>query len=549
MKLRPYQQAAIDAAVNALNAGMQRPLVCLPTGSGKSPVICELANRALKKGHRVLVTVHTQELISQLAATYEGMYGQAPSVFSASLRSKDIGDITVAQVQSAARCPGSFGRIGLVIVDECDRVPADGDGQYRTLVTGLEVANPSVRVCGFTATPYRMSSGLVFGPEQFFTDLVYDAKIIDLINDGYLAPIRSKHGETPDLSKLHVRNGEYVAAEVEEAFAVPEKVKKAVAEIVYYGQDRKAWLVFASGVEHGKMVQAELLAHGIDAPFVTGETPDLQRKEWVEQYKAKQIRCMISINVLSVGFDAPHVDMIVLLRPTLSPGLYYQQVGRGLRISPGKTDCLILDMAGNIEEHGPIDTLNDRMERKARVKTAGEAPVKICPKCKELILAGMRTCPACGYEFPRDPAKHDTTATTEAILSCVETHKVGRVFYTIHDKRPGHAPTLRVSYYAEMLSMEPIATEFVSLEKRRANPAAYQIALKWLRQIPLREHEGRMLTVEHGITGSYKGISEPIETILRLLPYIKCLTPPATITIYHNGKHPQVIGRSWENRC
>jgi hypothetical protein len=202
-------------------------------------------------------------------------------------------------------------------------------------------------------------------------------------------------------------------------------------------------------------------------------------------------------------------------------------------------------MAGNIAEHGPIDTLNDRMQRKSRVKTAGEAPVKICPQCKDIVLAGLRVCPGCKYEFPKEVAKHDATATTAAILSCVETHKVGRVFYTIHDKRPGHAPTLRVSYYAEALSPEPIATEFVSLDKTKANRAAYQIGLKWLRQIPIREHEGRVLDSTDGLKGTYKGQTTELQTILDLLPFIKCLTPPTTITIYRNGKHPQVIGRSW----
>ena len=252
--------------------------MCLPTGSGKSPVICSLANRVLQSGRSVVITVHTQELIKQLADTYEAMFGTQPAVYAAGLKRKEVGDVTIAQVQSACRNAGAFGSVGLVLVDEADRIPDDGEGQYRSFMASLELSNPGVRVCGFTATPYRMGSGLVYGPDCFFDELVYDAGIKELIEQGYLAPIRSKHGETPDLSNIHIRAGDYVANELEAAFAVPEHVQSAVKEIVHFGQDRKAWLVFVSGKKHGDMVQAELAKYGIDAPFVTGDTPDAERK-------------------------------------------------------------------------------------------------------------------------------------------------------------------------------------------------------------------------------------------------------------------------------
>jgi hypothetical protein len=251
---------------------------------------------------------------------------------------------------------------------------------------------------------------------------------------------------------------------------------------------------------------------------------------------------MLSINVLSVGFDAPHVDMIVMLRATKSPGLYYQQVGRGLRVCEGKADCLILDAANNITEHGPIDTLNSRIGRKARVDGAGEAPVKMCPMCKEIVLAGMRICPSCQYEFPKNIANHNAQASSAEILSCVKAHPVARTAYTIRQK-PGRTPVLQVTYYSQM---GELAKEFVSLDCR-ATTTAYHIGLKWLRQIPLVEKEGFRLEHTPKLRGWIKDKEAPVNTILELIPFTKCLVSPVTITVYNGGKYPTVLGRAWSN--
>ena len=258
LTLRPYQEAAIVEICNALKGGNRRPLACMPTGSGKTPVICALANHFIQTECRVLIAVHTQELIKQIADTYENMFNVKPAVYSAGLNRKEIGDITIAQVQSACRNVSLFGKISFVLVDECDRIPEEGEGQYRTLLKGLGQSNSKAQVCGLTATPYRMGTGLVYGPDGVFDSMVFDVGISDLIGQGYLSPVRSKHCEAPDLSNIHIRAGDYAASELEETFAVPENVRLAVKEILYFGNDRKAWLVFVSGKKHGDMVQSEL---------------------------------------------------------------------------------------------------------------------------------------------------------------------------------------------------------------------------------------------------------------------------------------------------
>jgi DNA repair protein RadD len=156
------------------------------------------------------------------------------------------------------------------------------------------------------------------------------------------------------------------------------------------------------------------------------------------------------VNVLTHGFDAPNIDCVALLRPTNSPGLYYQMVGRGFRLHPGKTDCLVLDFGGNVLRHGPVDAI--RVEP-ARTPGEGEAPAKECPQCQTLVAAGYAICPQCGYEFPPpERNKHDHQATTAGILSgeVTETeHAVEGVYYSIHTKRGAdddHPKTMRVEY-------------------------------------------------------------------------------------------------------
>jgi DNA repair protein RadD len=163
------------------------------------------------------------------------------------------------------------------------------------------------------------------------------------------------------------------------------------------------------------------------------------------------LKYLVNVNVLTTGFDAPNIDCVALLRPTLSPGLYYQMVGRGFRLHPGKRNCLVLDFGGNALRHGPVDQIRVR-ETNGNNK-GGLAPVKECPECQSLIAAGYSRCPDCGFEFPvPERASHDAQASTESVLSgqIVETtYTVRDVFYRVHIKQGAdeYAPkTMRVDY-------------------------------------------------------------------------------------------------------
>jgi len=410
--LRAYQTEAIAAAYAHMRASPSPTLIVLPTGAGKSAVISSMAKDAVGWGGRVLILSHVRELIGQVADTIRRIWGDpmAPvGVYSAGLKSRDTDDaIICAGIQSVYKRACELGRFDLLLVDEAHLIPTDGEGMYRKLLEDLRVINPNLRLVGLTATDFRLDCGYIHGEGKLFESVCYEAKVRDLIDQGFLCPLRGKNGGTPDLSSVHIRGGEYIAGELEDVMADDAKVAAACDELMRYGGDRKTWLVFCCGVKHAGMVSAALAARGIEAPVIVADTPSDERAELIGRYKAKGLRCLVSVGVLTTGFDAPHVDLIALLRPTQSAGLYVQMVGRGLRIDAGKRDCLVLDMAGVISEHGPVDAIEIREKRKAKGEV--DAPTKTCPQCQEILPAAAVTCHCCGHVFPRETAKHDEFA-------------------------------------------------------------------------------------------------------------------------------------------
>lgn len=330
-------------------------------------------------------------------------------------------------------------------------IPPDGDGMYRSLLADMQVINPLVRVIGLTATPFRMKSGMICAPENFLNSICYEVGVKELIRDGYLCKLVTKSGrQKADTSGLHVRAGEFIASEAEALMDQDELVAAACAEIVEYTRDRKSCLVFASGVKHGHHLAESLRARTrADVGEVYGNTLSFERDRTLEEFRAGKLKYLVNVNVLTTGFDAPNIDCVALVRPTLSPGLYYQMVGRGFRLHPDKEDCLVLDFGGNVLRHGPVDQIKVQPVQEGN----DEAPAKECPQCYSVIAAGYATCPDCGYEFPPpERQKHDAKATTAGILSgqeAITEYPVQDVFYSVHTKRgapPDHPKTMRVEY-------------------------------------------------------------------------------------------------------
>ncbi len=454
MQLRPYQLEAVEAVYRHLRSRDDNPCVVIPTAGGKTPVIAHICRDAVQLwGGKVLILAHVRELLEQAADKLRAVAPDLPfGLYSAGLKRRDLGyAITVAGIQSVYERAADIGRVDLVIVDEAHLIPPDGEGMYRTLLTDLLAINPQARVIGFTATPFRMRTGTICSPNNILNAVCYEVGVRELIVQGYLCPLRTKAGSVkPDTEQLHVRAGEYIAGEVEQLMDDDNLVLSACREIVEHTNDRRSVLIFASGVRHGEHI-ARILAgrHRVECGFVCGDTLPFERDEALRRFRAGELKHLCNVNVLTTGFDATNIDCVAILRPTLSPGLWYQMVGRGFRLHPGKTDCLVLDFGGNALRHGPVDALRIAEPGSGTV----EAPAKECPDCHEVIAAGYARCPQCGHEFPpRQARQHDGQASDAGVLSGQPTraeYGVADVFYAVHTKRgaPPDAPrTMRVDY-------------------------------------------------------------------------------------------------------
>jgi len=453
--LRPYQAEAVEAVYDHLRRRDDNPCVVIPTAGGKTPVMASICRDAVSQWNgRVLILAHVKELLEQAV---DKLHAMAPDlwnqigVYSAGLGSRDTDHpIIVAGIQSVYRRAKNLDSFDIILLDECHMLPPDGEGMYRTFLADAQEVNPNVRLIGLTATPYRMTSGMICAPENLLNHVCYEVGVRELIVQGYLCPLKTKAGRRKvDTSGLHVRGGEFIAGEVEALMDDDSLVRSACREIVDHTRERHSVLIFASGVQHALHVQRVLGEMGHECGFVCGETLPFERAETLRRFKVGDLKYLVNVNVLTTGFDAPNIDCVALLRPTMSPGLYYQMVGRGFRLDPSKADCLVLDFGGNILRHGPVDAL----QVDDRAGGNGEAPAKECPQCQAVIHAAYATCPECGYEFPPpEREKHDHQASTAGILSgeVTETeYTVTGAYYSVHQKRDApedHPRTLRIDY-------------------------------------------------------------------------------------------------------
>ncbi|MEX0654666.1 MAG: DEAD/DEAH box helicase family protein [Phycisphaeraceae bacterium] len=455
MTLRPYQAEAVQAVYEHLRTRDDNPCVVIPTAGGKTPVMSTICRDAVQQWDgRVLILAHVKELLEQAV---DKLHVTAPDlwhrigVYSASLKSRDTDHaIIVAGIQSVYRRAAELDRFDLILIDEAHMIPPSGDGMYQQFLKEAKLVNPHVRLVGLTATPYRMTTGTICSADGLLNHVCYEVGVRELIVQGYLCPLKSKAGRRKaDTSGLHLRGGEFIAGEVEALMDDDNLVRSACREIVDQTEDRNSVLIFAAGVDHALHIQKVLEEMGRECGFVGGETLPFERTQTLQRFKDGDLKYLVNVNVLTTGFDAPNIDAVALLRPTNSPGLYYQMVGRGFRLHPSKENCLVLDFGGNILRHGPVDAL----QVEDRTPDNGEAPAKECPQCQAVIHAAYSVCPECGHEFPppqRD--QHEREASTAGVLSgeVTETeYQIQDVYFSVHTKRGApedHPRSMRVDY-------------------------------------------------------------------------------------------------------
>jgi DNA repair protein RadD len=478
LTLRPYQQAAITSIYGYFQSHKGNPLVVIPTAGGKSLVMAAFIEGVLKAwpDQRILIVTHVRELIAQNHAEMIGLWPEAPAgIYSAGLGKREAqARILFAGIQSIHRRAHEVGHTDLVLIDEAHLIPGDTSTMYRRFLDGLARINPALKVIGLTATPFRLDSGMLHeGKNALFTDIAYEAPVRDLIDAGYLSPLVSKQPATRlDVSKVGTRAGDFIQRDLAAAVDKEPITRAAVSEIIEHGRDRKSWLAFCSGVEHARHVAEEFSRQGIICRTIFGDTPKGERDAIIAAFKRGEIRALASMGVLTTGFNAPAVDLIALLRPTKSAGLYVQMVGRGTRLAPGKENCLVLDFAGNVRRHGPIDLVRPKRPGEAG---GGEAPTKVCPECDSIIALSAAECPDCGYVFPPREVKIAPTAATLPVLSPkVQWLPVHGVSYSRHDKLGG-LPSLKVTYSCGLKSY----SEWVCIEHQGY---ARQKAAEWWRK-------------------------------------------------------------------
>ncbi len=385
-KLRPYQQEAVDNTVKYFQKKRDPAMIVLPTGAGKSLVIAELARIA--KG-RVLVLAHVKELVEQNHEKYQS-YGLEAGIFSASLGKKDWDQKAIfGSIQSVARAPSNFfAEFSLLVIDECHRVSEEGATQYQEVIQKLKDQNPQICILGLTATPYRLGLGWIYEfshngeikteQKRFFKQCVYELPLSYMIKNKFLTqPVKVDIPVTCyDFSELTEKNRMYTSAEVEELLKNQKRLTPLIVKnIVDITErfNRHGVMIFSATVKHAQEILSSLPEN--QARIVLGDTEINLREKIIDDFKKRKFKYLVNVSVLTTGFDAPHVDVIAILRPTESNSLYQQIVGRGLRLGPDKTDCFILDYTGMGHDIFTPE-INDKKPSKETV------PVSIaCPEC------------------------------------------------------------------------------------------------------------------------------------------------------------------------
>lgn len=523
MQLRWYQNDAIEGVFQYFTHKQGNPVVALPTGTGKSLVIGGFMQRASyqwPRQSRFVCLTHVKELVEQNAKKIVEMWPAAPvGVNSAGLGQRDtIQSILFAGVASVAKNPQALGHRDLVLIDECHLVSPNAQTTYRKVIEALREINPWLKVVGFTATPYRLGQGKITD-DGLFTDVCYDMTDIDgfsrLLAEGFLSPLFPRKTVTElDVSGVSISNGDFSQNQLQASVDKDDISRRACMEMCQAGYDRQSWLVFASGVEHAEHVAEILRSMGVPTAAVTAKTKD--RDSIIAAFKRGELRCIVNNNVLTTGFDHPPVDLIGMLRPTTSPGLWVQMLGRGTRPShaTGKTDCLVLDFAGNTKRLGPI---NDPNIPKKRNGGGGDAPVRICDACGTYNHASATVCMCCGEDFPRE-TKISAKASNEALMRSdapvVELFDVSRAAYYRHEKQATGAVSLRCDYYSGMQRF----SEWVHFEK---GGMPGHRAREWWRQ-------------RHN--------TEPPSTVDEALMLTSQLRVPARIRVWTNKQYPEILG-------
>ena len=538
MKLREYQTRSIDMLNDWMTKNEGHPCVVLPTGAGKSVVIAEFLRSSIQEWPetKALMLCAQKEILEQNAEKMRALWPGAPmGIYHAGMKRKILGEpITFAGIQSIRNKADDVGHIDICVVDECHMIGHEDQGSFRKFIGDLLKINPLMRVIGFSGTPYRLGHGLITDKPALFDGLVEPVSVAELLAKGYLSPLTCKAtSKRFNTSTIHTKGGEFVESELQKLVDTKEQNDVVADEILEKGKGRKSWLVFCTGVNHALNMAEALRQRGVVTECITGETPKSERERVLRDFKLGKVKAITNANVLTTGFDAPCIDLIAFCRPTLSTVLFVQMAGRGLRLSDGKENCMVLDFAGLVHQHGTI--VEPRYQKAGRAND-GAAPVKPCPACSELVHISAKVCPACGTPFPeskRDEGIADVTLVDGDIMGLdrddLRDLEVGSWRWRLAKSAKTGKEQIVLTYYGKALSDRSVSEYLCVLHDGYAGQKAWQtVATIAQRCGPLPA----------GLLAS--------EDVHALVAAMNEANPPSWIQHAREGNFDRITRRHWE---
>lgn len=389
--LRDYQERDEERIRAAFRIGKRSVLYVAPTGSGKTILFCDLTAKVLERGRRVLIVCHRHELIEQISGALDAFHighglivSGIPPCYAYAAQ--------VSSVQSLAARPLPW-QPDLIVIDEAHHV-ACGNAWARALQN-----YPDAYRLGVTATPCR-SDGKPLG--EFFCEMVVGPSYRELEDAGFLTPLEAWAPPLIDMSGSRVRGGEYDHGEVVDRACRPSITGDAIRHYQRLGRGGRA-IVFDVSIDAARRRAQSFLHAGIAAEAIDGTQTKTLRSSTVARFRAGTTQVLVSVDLVSEGFDLPAIEVGISLRPTLSLALWMQQAGRILRPLAGKSVARLLDHAGNIDRHGfPNDSRDWSLDRAVASRDRGKPQrgFRICTHCFLASLTGPRFCPACGTPYP-----------------------------------------------------------------------------------------------------------------------------------------------------
>lgn len=418
-ELRPYQVEAVDAVIDHIKKRLSPCLLELATGAGKSLIVSAIARylAGVAPNKRVLCIAPSKELVVQNHEKYVTGYKEPASIYCSSAGSKDLRhQVIFASPLTAVKNIRLIAHLGVsgIIIDEAHgvtRTMLDLIKQVQEYEINGTKPNENVRVIGMTATPYRTGTGYIYakdctGDEEvlhdddkardpYYSRLLYRVSAGELVSQGYLTrPVigeTDEHYDTEKLTKELFETGKFNTATVSKTFEGNTKTERIVNKVMTYSENRKGVMFFAATISHAEEIASYLPAG--DVRIVTGKLKKSDREKYINEFKLQRFKYLVNVDVLTTGFDAPHVDLIAILRATESPGLLQQIIGRSLRLCEGKDDALILDYAENIERHGlENDIFTPEIKTNRKPGEGMEIQVE-CPACHAISMKKRRNDP------------------------------------------------------------------------------------------------------------------------------------------------------------